>query len=63
VYETVKDKHIVDVAMMGSWENALAQIECGETQAKMFSKAIEVYTGQITVELQGTKIAVADENT
>jgi DNA topoisomerase-3 len=49
--------------MTGSWENALAQIERGETQAETFSKAIEVYTRQITVELLETKIAVADENT
>jgi DNA topoisomerase-3 len=63
VYETVKDKRIADVAMTGSWENALAQIERGETQPETFSKAIEVSTRQITVELLETKIAVTDENT
>jgi DNA topoisomerase-3 len=63
VYETVKDKRIADVAMTGSWENALAQIERGKMQPETFSKAIEVYTRQITAELLDTKIAVADENT
>jgi DNA topoisomerase-3 len=62
-YETVKDKRIADVAMTGSWENALAQIERGDMQPETFSKAIEVYTRQITAELLETKIAVADENT
>jgi DNA topoisomerase-3 len=62
VYETVKDKRIADVAMTGSWENALAQIERGEMQPETFSKAIEVYTRQITAELLETKIAVSDEN-
>jgi DNA topoisomerase-3 len=62
VYETIKDKRIADVAMTGSWENALAQIERGEMQPETFSKAIEVYTRQITAELLETKIAIADEN-
>jgi DNA topoisomerase-3 len=63
VYETVKDKRIADVALTGSWENALAQIERSEMQPETFGKAIEVYTRQITAELLETKIAVADENT
>jgi DNA topoisomerase-3 len=63
VYETVKDKRIADVAMTGAWENALAQIERGDMQPETFSKAIEVYTRQITAELLETKIAAADENT
>jgi DNA topoisomerase-3 len=63
VYETVKDKRIADVAMTGSWENTLTQIERGETQPETFNKAIEVYTRQITVELLDTKIAVTEENT
>jgi DNA topoisomerase-3 len=63
VYETVKDKRIADVAMTGSWENALTQIERGETQPETFNKAIEVYTRQITAELLDTKIAVTEENT
>jgi DNA topoisomerase-3 len=63
VYETVKDKQIADVSMTGSWENALAQIERGEMQPETFSKAIEVYTRQITAELLETKIAAAGENT
>jgi DNA topoisomerase-3 len=62
VYETVKDKRIADVAMTGSWENALAQIERGEMQPETFSKAIEVYTGQITAELLDTKIVANEEN-
>jgi DNA topoisomerase-3 len=48
VYETVKDKRIADVAMTGSWENALSQIERGDMQPETFSRAIEVYTRQIT---------------
>jgi DNA topoisomerase-3 len=63
VYETVKDKRIADVAMTGSWENALAQIERGDMQPETFRKAIEAYTRQITAELPETKIVVADENT
>jgi DNA topoisomerase-3 len=63
VYDTVKDKRIADVAMTGSWENALAQIERGDMQPETFRKAIEVYTKQITAELLETKIAIADENT
>jgi DNA topoisomerase-3 len=62
IYETVKDKRIADVAMTGSWENALAQIEKGEMQPETFSKAIEVYTRQITAELLDTKIVTSDEN-
>jgi DNA topoisomerase-3 len=63
VYETVKNKRISDVAMTGSWENALAQIERGDMQPETFRKAIEVYTKQITAKLLETKISVADENT
>jgi DNA topoisomerase-3 len=48
--------------MTGEWENALAQIEHGQMQPETFSRAIEVYTRQITAELLETKIAVADEN-
>jgi DNA topoisomerase-3 len=63
VYKTVKEKRIADVAMTGSWENALAQIERGNMQPETFSKAIEVYTRQITAELLDAKINIADENT
>jgi DNA topoisomerase-3 len=62
VYETVKDKQIADVALTGSWENALAQIERGEMQPETFSRAIEVYTRQITSELLNVKIEVAGDN-
>jgi DNA topoisomerase-3 len=62
VYETVKDKRIADVALTGSWENTLAQIESGQMQPETFKKTIEIYTGQITAELLGTKIEVADSN-
>jgi DNA topoisomerase-3 len=62
VYETVKDKRIADVALTGNWENALAQIERGEMQPETFSRAIEVYTRQITAELLNTKMDVTDEN-
>ncbi|GHT02913.1 DNA topoisomerase [Bacteroidia bacterium] len=63
VYETVKDKRIADVALTGSWENTLAQIESGEMQPETFKKTIEIYTRQITTELLNTKISIADENT
>jgi DNA topoisomerase IA len=62
VYETVKDKQIADVALTGSWENALAQIERGQMQPETFSRAIEVYTRQITTELLNVKIDVPDGN-
>jgi DNA topoisomerase-3 len=62
VYETVTDKRIADVAMTGSWENALAQIERGDMPPETFRKAVEVYTGQITAELLNTKIVANDEN-
>jgi DNA topoisomerase-3 len=61
VYETVKDKQIADVALTGSWENALSQIERGEMQPETFSRAIEVYTRQITSELLNVKIDSAEE--
>ena len=62
VYETVKEKRIADVALTGNWENALLQIEKGEMQPETFRKAIEGYTREITSELLGTQISVADEN-
>jgi DNA topoisomerase-3 len=62
VYENVKDRRISDVAMTGSWENTLSQIERGEIQPETFGRAIETYTRQITAELLEIKIAVTDEN-
>jgi DNA topoisomerase-3 len=62
VYEIVKDKSIADVALTGSWENTLTQIERGEIQPDTFNKTIETYTRQITAELMETKIAIADES-
>jgi DNA topoisomerase-3 len=62
VYEIVKDKRIADVALTGSWENTLAQIERGEMQPETFKQTIEIYTKQITTELLETKIEVADRN-
>lgn len=62
VYEIVKDKRIADVALTGSWENALAKIESGEMNAETFRKATEIYTNQITTELLDTNIAVPDKN-
>jgi DNA topoisomerase-3 len=62
VHEAVKDKRIADVALTGSWENALARIERGEMQPETFSGAIEVYTRQITAELLDTKIEAAGSN-
>ncbi len=62
VYDTVKDKRIADVALTGSWENTLAQIECGEMLPETFKKTIEIYTQQITTELLNVKIEVADNN-
>ena len=63
VYEIVKDKRIADVALTGSWENALSQIEKGEMSAETFRQAVEIYTRQITEELLNTKINVSDGNT
>lgn len=51
VYLAVKDKKIADVAMTGSWENALNKIATGGMNAADFHKGIEVYAGQITSEL------------
>ena len=62
VYETVKEKRIADVALTGSWENALAQIERGEMQSATFNQTIEIYARQITAELLDTKIEIAEEN-
>lgn len=62
VYEIVKDKRIADVAMTGSWENALTQIERGEMQPPTFRQAIEIYTRQITKELLDTNVTVSGEN-
>jgi DNA topoisomerase-3 len=62
VFETVKDKRISDVALTGSWENTLAQIERGEMLPETFRQTIEIYTRQITTELLETKIEVADSN-
>ena len=62
VYETVRDKQIADVALTGSWENTLAQIELGEMLPETFRRAIEIYTRQITAELLETSIAVENEN-
>jgi DNA topoisomerase-3 len=56
VYETVKDKRIADVALTGSWENTLAQIERSEMQPETFKKTIEIYTRQITAELLAAAI-------
>jgi DNA topoisomerase-3 len=50
------------VALTGSWENTLAQIERGETAPDTFRQAIEIYTRQITAELLETKIAVTEGN-
>jgi DNA topoisomerase-3 len=62
VYGTVKDRRIADVALTGSWENTLAQIERGETTSDTFCRAIEIYTRQITTELLETNISVSDGN-
>ncbi|MDR2145868.1 MAG: topoisomerase C-terminal repeat-containing protein [Tannerella sp.] len=51
VHETVKDKRIANVALTGSWEKTLAQIEKGETAPDTFRRAIEIFTRQITTEL------------
>ncbi|MPL89561.1 DNA topoisomerase 3 [bioreactor metagenome] len=60
VYEIVKDKRIADVSMTGNWENALAKIESGEMDTNTFRQATEVYTRQITTELLGTSVSIAD---
>ena len=60
VYEIVKDKRIADVALTGSWENALSRIEQGEMNTDTFQRATEIYTHQITEELLNTTISVSD---
>ena len=60
VYLAVKDKKIADVAMTGSWENALNKIETGEMNPDTFHRGIEVYAAQITTELLESKIGGAD---
>jgi DNA topoisomerase-3 len=62
VYETVKNKRIADVAMTGSWENSLTQIEKGEMTPDTFGKAIAIYTQQITSELLDTSLSIAGES-
>jgi DNA topoisomerase-3 len=61
VYLAVKDKKIADVAMTGSWENALNKIATGEMNAADFHKGIEVYAGQITAELLTMHLEHKDE--
>lgn len=61
VYLAVKDKKIADVAMTGSWENALNKIATGEMNAADFHKGIEVYAGQITTELLTMHLEHKDE--
>lgn len=51
LYSVVKDMRIADVQMTGEWEQALAGIERGTTDADTFRKSIEAYTAQITSEL------------
>lgn len=51
LYSVVKDMRIADVQMTGEWEQALAGIEKGTTDAGTFRKSIEAYTAQITSEL------------
>ncbi len=60
VYLAVKDKKIADVAMTGSWENAMNKIETGEMNPDTFHRGIEVYASQITTELLESKIEGAD---
>lgn len=43
VYNIIWDKKIVDVEMMGMWENMFVKIESGEMNFDMFCKGIEVY--------------------
>ncbi|MDR1505258.1 MAG: topoisomerase C-terminal repeat-containing protein [Prevotella sp.] len=61
VYLAVKDKKIADVAMTGSWENALNKIATGEMNAADFHKGIEVYAGQITSELLTMQLEYKDD--
>ena len=59
VYDTVKDKKIVDVEMTAAWEDPLAKIETGEADAPSFRRDIEVYTAQIVAELLAATLDVA----
>jgi DNA topoisomerase-3 len=56
VYELVKDKKIVDVAMTAEWELALQKIENKEMDASEFQSKIEAYTASITQELLLTSL-------
>lgn len=63
VYLAVKDKKIADVAMTGSWENALNKIATGGMNAADFHKGIEIYAGQITSELLTMHLEHKEEKT
>jgi DNA topoisomerase-3 len=51
LYKAVKDMRIADVALTGSWEKSLADIERGEMKPETFMNAIAIYTRQITAEV------------
>ncbi|RRA95599.1 type IA DNA topoisomerase [Paenimyroides viscosum] len=57
VYELVKERKIVDVAMTAEWELALQKIENNEADAGAFQKEMEQYASTITDELLQTSIA------
>jgi DNA topoisomerase-3 len=51
LYKAIKDMRIADVALTGSWEKSLADIERGGMKPETFMNAIAIYTRQITAEV------------
>ena len=56
LYSVVKPMKVADVEMTGEWEKALSMIADGKMNDATFRKGIEVYAGQITTELLGSRI-------
>ena len=56
LYSVVKPMRVADVEMTGEWEKALSMIADGKMNDATFRKGIEVYAGQITTELLGSRI-------
>lgn len=51
IYEAVKDMHVADVELTGSWEKALLQIEGHTLDTETFMRSIRDYTGKATDEI------------
>lgn len=59
LYEAVRDMLVADVAMTGSWESSLMQIERHTLEPSTFMTAITGYTRRATEEILGIKVPVA----